>query len=156
VVARVAWVARVARVARVAGSGRENWEVVFTPEAERWLKTLNPRDGKRIRAAVKHLEQGGPSLGRPFVDSIKHSRHHNMKELRSPGLNLRALFAFDPRRRAVVLVGGDKTNDWKGWYARNISRADQVYDRHLRDLGKEGPCRHSAARAGNRSDARTR
>lgn len=51
-----------------------------------------------------------------------------MKELRSSGGNLRALFAFDPRRRAVVLVGGDKTGDWSGWYKRNIPRADRRYD----------------------------
>jgi hypothetical protein len=59
----------------------------------------------------------------------------NMKELRSVGGHIRALFAFDPRRRAIVLLGGDKTNDWKGWYERNIPRADKLYDKHLRSLG---------------------
>jgi hypothetical protein len=63
------------------------------------------------------FEQLGPNLGRPAVDSIKSSRHHNMKELRSVGGNLRALFCFDPRRTAIVLLGGDKSNDWVGWYA---------------------------------------
>jgi hypothetical protein len=53
------------------------------------------------------------------------------------GGSLRALFAFDPRRRAIVLVGGDKTNDWKGWYARNIRFADKLYATHLRSLGTE-------------------
>jgi hypothetical protein len=91
-----------------------------------------------VAAALDQLERHGPRLGRPFVDSIKRSRHHNMKELRSVGGHLRALFAFDPRRRAVVLLGGDKTNDWKGWYARSIPRADQLYTRHLRNRGGRG------------------
>ncbi|MDQ6805390.1 MAG: type II toxin-antitoxin system RelE/ParE family toxin [Actinomycetota bacterium] len=116
---------------------------------------LNAADTERIAAAVNRVERHGPSLGRPFVDSIKGSRHHNMKELRSCGGHLRALFAFDPRRRAVVLVGGDKTGDWRGWYARNISRADRLYDRHLRDLGKEQPWR-TRKPPGRRFDDRSR
>lgn len=62
-----------------------------------------------------------------------------MKELRSAGGHLRALFAFDPRRRAVVLLGGDKSGDWNRWYTRNVPVADKIYDRHLRSLGEEGP-----------------
>jgi len=101
---------------------------------------LSDDDADRIAASLDELARRGPTLGRPFVDSIKGSRHHSMKELRSVGGHLRALFAFDPHRRAVVLVGGDKTGDWRGWYARNITLADKLYDRHLRSLGKEGPC----------------
>jgi len=55
-----------------------------------------------------------------------------MKELRSFGGHLRALFAFDPKRRAIVLLGGDKRGDWTGWYERNIPIADDHYDEHLR------------------------
>ncbi len=101
------------------------------PQAERWYMRLGPRDAERIAAAFDELERRGPALGRPFADSIRGSRHHNMKELRSIGGNLRALFAFDSSRRAVVLVGGDKTGDWKGWYRRSIPRADALYDQHL-------------------------
>ena len=61
-----------------------------------------------------------------------------MKELRSVGGNLRALFFFDPRRAAIVLLGGDKTNDWGGWYERNIPLADDLYDEYLDDIRKEG------------------
>jgi hypothetical protein len=99
---------------------------------------LEARDADRIAAAVDELERLGPRLGRPFVDSVKGSRHPNMKELRSVGGHLRALFAFDPRRTAIVLVGGDKTGEWSRWYERNIARADRLYDRHLKTLGKEG------------------
>lgn len=100
---------------------------------------LGDRDANRIAAAFDELERRGPALGRPFVDSVKGSRHHNMKELRSVGGHLRALFAFDPRRRAVVLLGGDKSGDWEGWYRRNVRVADTIYDRHLRSRGEEGP-----------------
>jgi hypothetical protein len=113
----------------------ERWEVEFTPEAERWFMQLGARDAERVAAAFDQLERRGPQLGRPAVDSVKGSRHHNLKELRSVGGHLRALFAFDPRRHAVVLLGGDKTNDWKGWYAQSIPRADRLYAQHLRDIG---------------------
>ena len=102
---------------------------------------LKTKDAERIAAAFDELERKGPALGRPFVDSVKGSRHHNMKELRSIGGHLRALFAFDPRRHAILLVAGDKTGDWKGWYRRNIPVADWMYDEHLRDIGGNGECR---------------
>lgn len=116
----------------------KRWNVQLTPEAERWYMALKPNDVNRIAAALDKLEEAGPALGRPFVDSVKGSRHHNMKELRSVGGHLRMLFAFDRQRTAIVLIGGDKTNDWKGWYARNIPRADRLYDRHLRNRGDDG------------------
>jgi hypothetical protein len=89
-------------------------------------------------AAIELLEEHGPSLGRPAVDRIEGSRHHNMKELRSFGGFLRALFAFDPKRPAIVLLGGDKRDEWSGWYERNIPIADDLYDEHLRNLDEEG------------------
>ena len=131
------------------------WEVEFTPEAERWIRSLGPRDANRIAAAIDQLRQVGPTLGREPVDSIRGSRHHNMKELRSFGGHLRALFAFDRNQRAVILVGGDKTNDWKGWYKRNIRVADELYDRHLRSIGKEAPW-PAGTRAGERSAGSSR
>ena len=137
-------------------SSKPSWQIEFTAEAETWYKALNVEDAKRITAAINRLERTGPVLGRPFVDSIKGSRHHNMKELRSIGGNLRALFAFDRDRRAVVLVGGDKTGDWKGWYKRNIRDADKLYDQYLRAMGKEGPWRPSSRRAGRSSEDRSR
>ncbi|MDQ6605854.1 MAG: type II toxin-antitoxin system RelE/ParE family toxin [Actinomycetota bacterium] len=130
-------------------AGRKSWEIEFTPGAARWYARLGPEDTNRMAAAFDELDRSGPGLGRPRVDSIKASRHHNMKELRSVGGNLRALFAFDPRRRAVVLLGGDKTNNWRGWYQRNVPRADKLYDKHLRTIGKEGPW---PGRGGGRSD----
>lgn len=109
------------------------WEVEIKPQAQRWRESLPPRQRDKLEAAIVLLQQQGPRLGRPLVDSIKGSRHHNMKELRVG--HGRALFAFDSLRRAVVLVGGDKTNDWRGWYQRNIAVADRLYDQHQRSIG---------------------
>ena len=83
------------------------------------------------------LKRMGPNLGRPYVDSVKRSRHENMKELRvqSKGRPFRIFFAFDPLRRAVLLIGGNKTGD-KRFYARMIPIADMLYDDYLQDLGE--------------------
>jgi hypothetical protein len=111
------------------------WEIYFTALAEKWLLGLDERDYEAIMAAVELLETNGPALGRPAVDRIEGSRHHNMKELRSFGGFIRALFVFDPARRAIVLLGGDKAGDWTGWYERNVPLADDLYDEHLRMQG---------------------
>ena len=112
-------------------------EIIWTPEISRWLGGLPEARAETVAATAKLVLDGGPGLGRPLADHVRGSKHHNMKEMRVPGGNLRALFAFDPRRRLVMLVGGDKTNDWNGWYKRNIRRADQIYDRHLRGMGDD-------------------
>ncbi|MFT4035565.1 MAG: type II toxin-antitoxin system RelE/ParE family toxin [Patulibacter sp.] len=115
------------------------WDVCFGPEAREWVEGLGDKDFKAIMGAVDVLEREGPALGRPIVDTIKGSRHANMKELRSVGGHLRALFAFDPRRQALVLLGGDKTDDWQGWYERNIPIADDLFDDYLAHLRDENP-----------------
>jgi hypothetical protein len=107
------------------------WTVLFSVEAEEWLASLTDQEWSSIMASIEMLEEQGPSLGRPAVETITGSRHRNMKELRSFGGHLRALFAFDPRRRAVVLLGGDKAGDWARWYERSIPRADALYDEYL-------------------------
>ena len=81
----------------------------------------------------------GPALRRPVVGDIKSSRHPNVKELRaSKGGVLRVLFAFDPRRHAILLLGGDKSGDWKSWYSTAIPEADDLYDTNLQELRDEG------------------
>lgn len=91
-----------------------------------------------MMAAVDLLEEHGPSLRRPTVGNVVSSRHKNMKELISFGGNLRVLFAFDPLREAIILLGGDKTDDWDGWYADNVPVADDLYDDYLAYLRSEG------------------
>ena len=114
-----------------------SWDIEYTDEFEAWFAALTRRERGSIVVAVGALETAGPMLGRPFVDSIKGSRHKNMKELRPRGVTIRILFAFDPRRMAILLVGGDKRNRWKDWYATNIPIADRLYDEHLANVKKE-------------------
>jgi hypothetical protein len=140
----------------MAPARKSSWQIEFTAEADRWYKGLSVEDTNRITAAMDRVQETGPALGRPFVDSIKGSRHHNMKEMRSSGGNLRALFVFDPDRRAVVLVGGEKSGNWKGWYKENIPRAEMLYDDHLRAMGKEGPWRPDSRGTGRSSEERDR
>jgi|SRR5579863_3728794 len=129
------------------------WQVQITPQVEQWLQSLGAKDRQHVAQALDRLADVGPTLGTPLVKRIKSSRHHNMKELRYG--NYRALFAFDPRQRAVVLAAGDKTGDWRGWYERNIPIADRLYDRHLRSIGG-GDHQWKAQRAGVRSAANSR
>lgn len=107
------------------------WEVAYTTQAADWILSLDDDGYRHIMAAIETLEQRGPALGRPLVDRIEGSRHHNMKELRAS--TLRALFVFDPNRRGIILVGGDKRGDWTGWYDHNIPAADDLYDAYLRE-----------------------
>ena len=87
---------------------------------------------------VEFLEEHGPALGRPSVDTIKSSRDHNMKELIPLGGQIRVLFAFDPRRMAILLIGGDKRDRWIDWYEDMVPVADGLYDTHLQQLRQEG------------------
>ena len=102
---------------------------------------LDEKSYELVIAALELLEERGPALGRPLVDSEKGSRHKNMKELR-PGSRgrseLRVLFAFDPLRQAMLLMAGDKAGVWDRWYRVNIPLADDLFDRHLARLSEEG------------------
>lgn len=106
----------------------------FDPAFESWANALDQADAEALLAAIRILRDRGPALGRPLVDSVKGSRHKNMKELR-PGstgrTEVRVLFAFDPKRRAILLVGGDKATAWSRWYALNVPIADERFDAHL-------------------------
>ncbi|WP_454299487.1 type II toxin-antitoxin system RelE/ParE family toxin [Salana multivorans] len=107
---------------------------------EDWLDSLDGVSWKQVMAALEVLREPGPQLGRPLVDTMTASRHKNMKELR-PGSSgrseLRILFAFDPERRAIMLVAGDKSGNWTRWYKKNIPVADDLYDHHVRRLRGE-------------------
>lgn len=115
------------------------WEIEVAL-VEDWLLGLSDEDYDLVIAALSVLANEGPSLGRPLVDTIKGSRHKNMKELR-PGSSgrseVRILFAFDPRRRGILLVAGDKAGNWQRWYRKNIPIADDRFDDHLESLEKE-------------------
>ena len=104
---------------------------------EGWLEQLDDDSYQQVVAALELLAEHGPHLGRPLVDSITGSRHHNMKELRpgsAGGSEIRMIFAFDPRRTAIVLVAGDKSGEWSRWYRRAIRQADELFDQHVNGL----------------------
>lgn len=109
-----------------------------------WLNEQDDRTVAYIWAALSMLSERGPALGRPLVDTVEHSLYPNMKELRpaSPGESeVRILFAFDPRRQAVMLLAGDKSaggarKRWGKWYKRAVPEADQLYAQHLKGLGE--------------------
>ena len=115
------------------------WEVEFTDEFEKWWSGLTEDEQVSLDSSVRLLESLGPNLPRPHSDTLKGSKHSNMKELRTQhqGRPLRTLYVFDPRRMAILLIGGDKTGDAR-FYDRMIPIADRLYDDHLVELDKEG------------------
>lgn len=119
-------------------SARVSWEIEYTDEFDDWWNELSESDQERVRAAVEILESAGPALGRPLVDTLEGSQLSNMKELRPLGGHLRVLFAFDPRRAAILLLGGDKSGRWSAWYAEAIPAAERLYAEHLAHLREEG------------------
>ena len=111
----------------------------FTEEFGTWWNTLTEGQQDDVAHSVGLLTELGPSLGFPHSSTIKDSRHSGMRELRtqSGGRPLRTLYTFDPRRAAILLIGGDKTGDDR-WYKRFVPMADRIYDEHLNELRKEG------------------
>jgi hypothetical protein len=116
-----------------------SWNVEYTDEFGAWFDTLTEREQNRMVAAGQLLAEHGPSLEHPFSSAIAGSRHEHMRELRVQigGRPFRAFYAFDPRRSAILLIGGDKTGD-KRFYERMIPTADNLYDAHLQELRREG------------------
>jgi len=108
------------------------WSIDRTEQVEEWVKHLDEDAKEAIFKNLLILREIGPSLGRPHVDSIKKSRHKNMKELRIQNRQrlFRILFAFDPDRKAILLAGGDKRGD-KRFYEKMIPLADTLFDQHL-------------------------
>jgi hypothetical protein len=115
------------------------WEVEYTDEFGEWWGELTDQEQDALAATIGVLQQLGPNLGRPYVDHIKTSKHSHMKELRTQagGQPLRTFFAFDPRRVAILLIGGNKGGDDR-FYDRMIPIADQLYDTYLEELKNEG------------------
>jgi hypothetical protein len=116
-----------------------NWEVEYTDEFAQWWYSLTERVQESIDASVRLLEMLVPSLKFPHSSGVNESRHGHMRELRTQfgGRPLRILYAFDPRREAILLIGGDKTGNDR-WYEEYVPMADDLYDEHLDVLKKKG------------------
>lgn len=117
-----------------------SWEVELHEDVDRWFENLcrtDPRTASLVEQAIDLLAAVGPTLGRPMVDRIKGSCYLHMKELRpaSAGTSqVRILFAFDPLRKAILLIAGDKSGDWQGWYDKNVPVAERRYAAHVARL----------------------
>ena len=115
------------------------WDIEVTDEFTAWWDDLIEEQQDDIAHSVGLLEELGPALGFPYSSKINASRHGAMRELRtqSSGRPLRTLYIFDPRRAAILLIGGDKTGNDR-WYEEFVPFADRLYDQHLEELRKEG------------------
>jgi len=114
------------------------WATERTNEFEEWWASLTELEQNEVTTSIEILEESGPSTGRPTVDSVKGSKHPNMKELRATR-TVRVFFAFDPRRVAILLIGGDKAGKAKRFYRQMVAKADQIYDAQLRCIRKGAP-----------------
>ena len=111
------------------------WTVIYSREFLTWIDSLNEDESDSVFAMMEILKSQGPQLPRPYADVIHGSRISNLKELRiqHQGRPLRAFFAFDPLRQAVVLCAGDKTGD-KRFYERMVPVAEKIWFEYLKEL----------------------
>jgi hypothetical protein len=117
------------------------WTVLFHDAFDAEFEALVNELQDELLAHAKLLAEFGSNLGRPTVDTLKGSRHANMKELRFSwnGQVWRVAFAYDPQRQAILLVGGDKGGaDQRRFYKRLLTVADERYDEHLGTLNQSG------------------
>ena len=117
-----------------------NWEVEIGDEFEPEFEALHEAVQTEILALSRVLQQFGPKLGRPRVDTLKGSRHANMKELRFSAADgeWRVAFAFDTKRKGILLVAGDKSGvSKKRFYRELVQKADNRFDAHLARLKRE-------------------
>jgi hypothetical protein len=114
------------------------WEVEYSDEFGEWWETLTEGEQIDVDAYIQELERRGPMLPFPYSSDVKGSKHGTMRELRvqSGGKALRIFYAFDPRRTAILLIGGRKAGN-KRFYERFVPLADRLYDQHLAELKKE-------------------
>ena len=121
------------------------WEVEFTDEFEEWWNGLKETEQIKIDVAIRMLEEYGSDLPYPMSSGVSGSRHSHMRELRIQvyGKPFRVLYAFNPKRAAVLLAGGDKTGDER-WYEVNVPKAEKLYDQHIEDLKKEDELKRRA------------
>jgi hypothetical protein len=115
------------------------WSVEYTDEFGAWWDGLTAAEQESVAASVGLIERLGPALPFPHSSGIVGSRHGHLRELRVQhrGRPLRVLYAFDPRRAALLLVGGDKSGKGR-WYDEFVPLADRLYDEHLAALRRKG------------------
>ena len=115
------------------------WDIEYTDEFEWWWETLTERAQIDVDTVVGLLQECGPNLPFPYSSGVTGSKHSHMRELRiqHQGRPIRVLYALDPQRTAILLLGGDKAGNIR-WYKVNVPIADRLYDEHLAELEQEG------------------
>lgn len=120
------------------------WEIEYSYIID-WLDELDNKTVAAIFAALELLQQEGLNLGRPLVDTLSNTRVANLKELRpasAGNTEIRIIFAFDSARKAIMLLGGDKSkgktgrSKWTGWYKSAIPAAEKIFLEHVKHLGE--------------------
>ena len=116
----------------------KTWAVEYTDEFETWWDGLTESEQDDIAATVGLLAEKGPSLPFPYSSGVGRSKHNHMRELRiqHAGEPYRVLYAFDPTRSAILLIGGNKIGNDR-WYDEYVPKADRLYDEHIKTLKKE-------------------
>lgn len=111
------------------------WNILQTQEFKQWYEGLDIPAKESIYEKILVLQEFGPNLGRPYVDTLNGSRHKNMKELRVQNKNrpFRIFFAFTPNRDGILLIGGNKSGQ-KKFYETMILLADELYIKYLEDI----------------------
>src|ERR1035437_1606682 len=124
------------------------WEVEYTGEFGEWWERLTEQEQGDVAAYVGELERRGPMLPFPYSSGVKGSKHGEIRELRvqSGGRPIRIFYAFDPRRMAMLLIGGKKAGV-KRFYEQFIPIADRLYDEHLAELREESGKERTHGRA---------
>ena len=115
-----------------------SWEIEYTDQFGDWWQTLTDEEKFKITAIIEILEERGTNLGQPYSSEIKGADFTHMRELKIQykGKPYRVLYAFDPRRIAILLIGGNKGGD-NLWYKTFIPIADKLYREHLDEISKE-------------------
>jgi len=114
------------------------WDVEYTDKFEAWWAGLNEEEQIDIDAVVGLLEEKGPHLPYPYSSDVKGAKYGSIRELRiqHEGKPYRILYVFDPRRTAILLIGGKKTGG-RRWYDEYVPMAEKIYENHLQTLKDE-------------------
>lgn len=115
------------------------WQIKTTDTFDEWFDALDDIDRTNVLASMIVLQERGPMLSRPYADTVNGSSYGNMKELRvqSKGAPIRAFFAFDPKRKGILLCAGNKAGDEKRFYKVMIPLADREFEKYLKSMDKE-------------------
>jgi hypothetical protein len=115
------------------------WKIEYTDKFETWWQQLDSTTLESVAVSIQLLEARGPALPFPYSSAIMASRYSHMRELRiqHKGSPIRVIYAFDPRRVAILLIGGNKKGN-KRWYEKFVPLADKLYAKHLAVLKQKG------------------